>query len=1073
MNTTQQYESDFEKNLIDRLRTGEINLMTPNPNMDFTQVQRSKLWEYRPDIKTTSQLEQNFKEILERNNQEKLDGPLSPNEFRQVMDTINNLKTPYEAGKFLYGFNGVSQIEVDLDNGKHVYLKVFDQSQVGAGDTVYQVVNQISRPAVIPGNQNRRFDVTLLINGLPIYQIELKSAHADVDEALNQMEQYTNEQQYTGIFSTVQVLMAMTPYNTKYMAATAPGHFNKDFAFTWKDENNRNVGRWDYIADHMLTIPAAHLLATNYMILDGSHNDESIKVMRPYQVMATRTALEQIRSTDFNSFATNKDGYIWHTTGSGKTITSYKTASLAAREPNVDKVVFLVDRKSLTNQTLEVFQGYDPMGTHGLKDNYANIEDTANTRELSRKLKSREGGIIVTSSQKLARLVKQEKFKAPDRNILFIVDEAHRSTGTDTFGTIQKAFPNSAWIGYTGTPNFNAKQIGSRTVDVFGPLLHAYTIRDAIADDNVLGFKVDFNTTVPDDLRLKQLKAYYKELYPSWTDEQIQDKIDHLTGEDMDDAVKGSFYDNNPSHVEAVVKDIVDNWENRSADWQYNALLTTHVAGNKASIPMALMYYREFKRINEIRARHGLRILKVAISVSMDETNSSNMNTVNEGLKEAMADYNALFGTNFGADTFENYQKDLEDRLRKKSDDGQFLDLVIVVDRLLTGFDAPELNTLYVDRILKGAGLIQAYSRTNRIFDNQSKPFGNIVNYRWPEYQEELMNEALSIYSNKNMGALKPENIESGEPGGGVIAPSYTRQIEQTEKIVSRIRTLTDDLKKVPDDPEKQDKLLYALRQYNAQLAKLKQYPVEYNENGERTGGYDYEHPEDLLQDLGISEEENERITTTLSNELRGRIADRDHIPVSMVELRVEHLKDVFIDYDYLSELLQNLMNQVHDDLMDEAASTCNAIFEYSGTFNDPDYASQVKDAATAIFERKYPTADSGLTYPYQISSAKELTDQVIRSAQVALVDSQMEDFRRKWGLLKVADNGTLRLLISRHTFGEDDLDRTLLSGIQKEGSQHYKAEAEDESIRKLSSLKYMLGLKNALKDMADEQAAK
>lgn len=238
------YENEFEEELIEKLQTGEINLRTPAMDIDFNQVCRSKLWDYRPDIKTTAQLEQNFKEILEKNNQEILDAPLSQSEFRQVMDQINELSTPYKAGKFLYGLNGVSQVEVDLDDGRHVFLTVFDQSQIGAGNTVYQIVNQIERPAVIPGNKDRRFDVTMLINGLPIIQIELKNDRKDVDEALNQIEQYVRERQFTGIFSTTQIFMGMTPGSTKYMAATTADDFNKDFAFTWKDEKNRNVYSW-------------------------------------------------------------------------------------------------------------------------------------------------------------------------------------------------------------------------------------------------------------------------------------------------------------------------------------------------------------------------------------------------------------------------------------------------------------------------------------------------------------------------------------------------------------------------------------------------------------------------------------------------------------------------------------------------------------------------------------------------------------------------------------------------------------------------------------------------------------
>ncbi len=1063
-------EDKFEHELIEKLTTGEITPIESDTDVDFQRVFRSKLWEYLPNIKTTAQLEQNFKEILERNNQDVLDQPLSNQEFDQVMAQIDALSTPYKAGKFLYGYNGVSQVEVTMDDGRHVFLTVFDQAQVGAGNTVYQVVNQIERPSVVPGYPDRRFDVTLLINGLPIYQIELKSEEHDIDEALRQMEQYIRENQFSGIFSTVQILMGMTPYNTKYMARTTPDAFNKDFAFNWKNEENKNMRGWEYIADHFLTIPAAHQLATNYMILDGSKNKEAIKVMRPYQVYATRLALERVKHTDFD-FGLNKDGYIWHTTGSGKTITSYKTASLASKLPNVDKVVFLVDRKSLTRQTLESYRGYDPEGsTSDDIIQYSSIEDTANTTQLSRKLKSKKNEIIITSTQKLQRLIKRENFKAPDKNILFIVDEAHRSTGTDRFDQIQKAFPGSAWLGYSGTPIFDEKMKGRRTVDVFGPLIHAYTIRDAIADKNVLGFKVDFNTTVPDERRKEQLENYYRSVNPDWSDEQIQNKIKTLTVEDMDDSLRGSFYDNNPMHVKAVVKDIVLNWENRSNDWKYNALLTTHVGGGKASIPMAMMYYREFKEQNKKRIQAGLRPIKVAVSVSSDETNGKQMNNTNAGLKEVMDDYNEMFGTSYGIDTVDEYNMDLEDRLRKQSGDDNFLDLVIVVDRLLTGFDAPELNTLYVDRTLKGANLIQAYSRTNRIHNMTDKPFGNVVNYRWPEYNEKLMNEALAIYSNRENANLTPEEMKERNRIDDITALPFKDQVDKTKKILDRIRELTRDLEGIPDSAQQQDQLLSEFRQYNAQIAKLKQYPPKVDRE-QIVEGFDYKQPEKIYDFLEITDIDHHTITTTLTNELKEKIARRRNISPQLIDLRVEHLKDVLVDYDFLTKLLEDLMNQVHDHKMAEAAETKKKINEFSNSLEDRSYAKQVNNAAEAIFTRQYPTPDSGLTYPYQLTSTQELMKNVAQ-AQIAYIDYQMLGFRQKWGLMKIVDNGTLRKLISGHEFGKKDMNKSLIGDIVSRATDVYKLESNDEEIRSLTKFKYRNKLREAIEEEADKQAS-
>ncbi|MCT4491248.1 type I restriction endonuclease subunit R, partial [Levilactobacillus parabrevis] len=339
-----QAELEFEDRLIDYL----------------TSIGGSKQWQYMPNIKTTAELWQNFKLILERNNQEKLDQPLSDNEFAQVKKQIDDLKTPYQAGKFLYGLNGVSQVEIDTDAGEHVFLTVFDQAYVGAGGTVYQVVNQIERPAKLANCRDRRFDTTLLINGLPIIQIEEKTAARNVKEALNQMQQYIHEGQFSDIYSTVQILVGMTPDDTRYMANTTEDKFNLDFAFHWqREDNNQPVMAWRDFLNRMLSIPMAHQMATSYMILDGTKHRQMLKVMRPYQVYATRRVIEKIKQSSFE-LDSQKLGYIWHTTGSGKTISSFKTAWLASRLPNVDKVVFLVDRIALTQQTADNYSAYDP-----------------------------------------------------------------------------------------------------------------------------------------------------------------------------------------------------------------------------------------------------------------------------------------------------------------------------------------------------------------------------------------------------------------------------------------------------------------------------------------------------------------------------------------------------------------------------------------------------------------------------------------------------------------------------------------------------------------------------------------
>ncbi|CAB1253120.1 Type I restriction enzyme R Protein [Clostridiaceae bacterium BL-3] len=1065
-------EEQFETELIQYITSGTITkpehleviggFKVSEKSADYCV--KTKLWKYEPKIKTTDQLWDNFKEILERHNQNTLDHPLSTVEFNQVKKIISDIQTPYEAGQFLYGLNGVSQIEIDLDDGRHVFLTVFDQKQIGAGDTVYQVVNQIERPAVIAGKQNRRFDTTLLINGLPIIQIEEKRDTHDVNEALNQIHQYSKENQYRDIFSTLQILVAITPNNVKYMANTTPDKFNKDFAFNWQRKSDNTIVRnWKEFADSMLSIPMAHQMATNYMILDGTKNKQMLKVMRPYQVYATQNVIEKLKKVDFE-LGTNKVGYVWHTTGSGKTITSFKTAWLASRMPKVDKVVFVVDRIALTKQTNENYRAYDPDAG---EDMIGSVQDTNNTTDLSRKLKSKDNSIIVTSVQKLDTLVKRKSFKAPDKNIVFIVDEAHRSTGGESFAKIQKAFRKSAWVGYTGTPMFDETTSGLRTEDIFGPLLHAYTIREAIADRNVLGFKVDFETTIDEEqMKTKYLPNFYRERYPKWTEQKIKDKINNLSQEDMDDAVEPSFYDENPDHIKLVVEDIFKNWRNRSNEGKYNALFTTHVGGGKASTPMAMMYFSEFQQVNDENRKNGGQTLKVAVTFSQNSSNNDSMLATNQGLYDAIKAYNKEFGTSFGMDDVAGYTQDVTSRLNKTATDKNFLDIVIVVDQLLTGFDAPELNTLYVDRTLKGAGLIQAYSRTNRIADMQEKPWGRIVNYRWPAQNEKLMNEALAIYANKDSAILSENEQRKSNQRDGIIAKPFEDEFNEVKEVAQKLGTLTNKFQQLPPSEKQKEYMFDLLRDYNAGMAKLKQYtPEEVDGN---TVGFNYDNPDELVEKLGMTSAQETMLTTVLTNELKQYMSKKKKIPFYQIELKMTHVKDVKIDYDYLTELVEQLLNQVHEGKSQEAQATKEKIDQFATGLEDRNYAAKVMNAAIAIIKGHFPIEGYNLKYPVKLRDS----EQIIQAANNVSLDRMFLDFRVKWGITDIITSAQMRELFSHHRYGMQDLDDAgQIRDIIAKASVDYKMLAHDEKIQSLSKIKYRNGLRKAIYELADEHA--
>ncbi|MBS9335575.1 type I restriction endonuclease subunit R [Fructobacillus sp. M1-10] len=1015
------------------------------------QMGGTKQWQYVPEIKTTEQLWENFKKILEQNNQ-KLSRPLSEQEFKQVKQTIIRNKTPYQAGQFLYGSNGVSQVEVDLDNDEgHVFLDVFDSSQIGAGNTVYQIVNQIQRPAVKAGRENRRFDTTLLINGLPIIQIEEKINSKPASEALNQMEKYTEEGQYSDIFSMVQILIAMTESDIQYMAAATADKFNKDFAFRWqREDDNSRVNDWKEFTNAFLSIPMAHQMATNYMVLDGTKGREMLKVMRSYQVYATKRVLEKVERHHFG-IDDPKLGYVWHTTGSGKTISSFKAAWLASRKPNVDKVIFMVDRIALTDQTTSQYTAFDPDSTSESRTSV--VSDTANVKDLRKKLLSKDvKGIIVTSNQKMNILAERyaderDKF---DKNILFVVDEAHRSTGGEGFEKARKFFKNAAWVGYTGTPMFEKNP---STKDIFGDVLHSYTIRQAIADHNVLGFNVEFRTTLPEKtVKEEYLPKYYSAKYPDWDQSKIQEKIDTMTAADIDEAVEPDIYDNNDQHVQEVVSEILEHWQNRSADYRYNALFTTHASGTKPSVPLAMKYYREFKKQNTEDNPKLKRKLNIAITFSLNTTNNDNMNENNRDLREAMDDYSKMFGGRFGEDNVDEYTADVASHLNRSSGDGKVLDLVIVIDRMLTGFDAPKMNTLYVDRTLKGANLIQAYSRTNRIENNTTKPYGLVINYRWPELSKQVMNEALALYSNKDSANIdNTVGTESGDDtGSDVLAHSFEEVLSETSEIVEELRELTSEFRDIPNGLNDQKDMLTKLRQYNRHVNQLKQYTE-----------YDYDQPEALLADLGMTEEQERTLTGSLKTQVTKEVAEKtgEDYDVLDLDLQMTHISDVKVDYDYLKELLADLANQIHDGEHEKAQKTYEDIKKQTKQLEDQKYAKRIERTAFGLHSGEMQAGE----YPVQADDV----DSLLQDSENVSKRAQIRQFINQWGLdAKVAE---IQKVLDEHQKGKDDLNTMgQLDDLRQNGQANYAELATDPEVKSLKKIKYRNAFSTAFTKFAD-----
>lgn len=1041
-------EIEFENKLINHLE----------------MIGGKKQWQYKPEIKTEEKLWENFRTILERNNSEVLKGsPLTDSEFDQVKRVITDLKSPYGAGCWLYGMNGVTQVEVERDpkedktpqtGDNHIYLTVFDQDQIGSGNTTYQIVNQVKRDHVKAGHLDRRFDTTLLINGLPIIHIEEKAFLHEANEALNQIHQYVDEGLFGGIYATTQIFVGITPYEAKYMANADSGSFSTDFAFRWQREaDSKPVWDWREFCDLVLSIPMAHQMSTNFMILDGSIDHKKLIVMRPYQVYATRRVLEKLSRHIFGNGGNQNIGYIWHTTGSGKTISSFKTAWLASRLPNVDKVVFVVDRVALTRQTYANYSAYDP--DTDSNNNGGIVTDTQNTGVLASKLKSRKGGnsIIVTSIQKLAQLSKRDSFTAPDQNIVFIVDEAHRSTNGDMFGRIKDKFPKSAWVGYTGTPAFD----NDLTYKAFGDLLHAYTIREAISDHNVLGFKVDFENTLSSNvINEKLLPELLKGKYPKWNDDEIARYIAKIPPEEVDDLIDSGVYDDNPEHVKAVVDNIVSLWRNRSKDGKYSAILTTHVGGGRASAPMALMYFDEFQRANQELTEEDKRPLNIAVTFSWASDNSDGQLMKNKGLRRAMEVYNAVFQTSFTDETVEEYFEDVTERI-KGSAQGEKLDIVIVIDQLLTGFDAPMVNTLYVDRILSGAGLIQAYSRTNRIESNQDKPFGKIVNFRYPQTSKNLMDKALRVYANRDSAAIQYHLGKEGDLGN-VVEPPFSDAVHKTKDVIFQLSELSDNFSEIPGSEAAKQQMIHVMREFNMDLSKLKQYDE-----------FDYDNPEQLFDVLGVTQREVNWLQGPAYNELQRWTAihreDGEGL-ISGLDFAVEHINEVKINYDYLNELLAKVFNDAHEgkETLDKSYET---FIHETDKLEDRHYAEQLKRAASA--------AKDGDLIPVSYPVEPKDIDNIVHKHVAQTRREKILEFRQKWGLVDVISAAEIiNSIIDRHTLDRDDTnDGEDLAVLLRAATinRFYQHDATDPEIRQLPKIRYRRYLREAIRKLADEIA--
>ena len=729
-------------------------------------------WTYEPSIKTHEDLWNNFRKILETNNKSVLaDYPLTDSEFRQIQNAMT-FSSFYEAGKFLVGENGIAKILLQREDSSlgKVSLVVFKREDVAGGSSVYQVINQFVAPKTMGLDQNARFDVTLLINGLPLIQIELKKRSVSHMDAYNQIKNYIATDKYRGLFSCLQCFVISNGSTTRYIAANTDTKLNKKFLTRWNDRDNNSVDDLFGFARDVLSIPQAHQLISHYSVLDNE--GENIIILRPYQIHAIK-ALKEAASK-------HESGYVWHTTGSGKTLTSYKASRNLYQIPRIEKTIFIVDRVDLDQQTTSSFLAYAANDT-------VDIESTDNVKNLKSHLLSDDRSVVVTTVQKLNYMINnRDKWltdsqvnKLRKLEIAFVIDECHRAISPSQQNILKKFFINSLWYGFTGTPIFaeNKKaavgDLPQTTEEQFGKRLHEYTVKEAIGDGAVLGFQVE------------NMDMIGESVYDIVANVKPDMDVYKYEREDLEPYIPDKVYENDEYKL-AVIDKIINGMARRFAldrgrGKTYGAILTT------SSIKDAKDYYRLFRQVIDARSKVKVsdRIKsmvadfpKIAMTYSIVENDERTIEN-NEAMKEALAYYNDEYGTSFSLETIGSYNRNLNERLARKKDKyksrAEQVDIVIVVDRLLTGFDSPSMSLLLIDRApMTPQGLIQAFSRTNRLYDDR-KAYGQIITFRTPKAFEEAIENAFKLYSNGG------ENY--------VIAPTYQESKEKFDQTVKELLT--------------------------------------------------------------------------------------------------------------------------------------------------------------------------------------------------------------------------------------------------------------------------------------------
>ena len=984
---------------------------------------------------TEEELIRNWAEIIYRNNNtiDRLNNaPLTSTEIEQLLTQIAELRTPVA----LCGWINGQTTSIKRDNpddpyhlGKEVSLKLFDPKEIAAGQSRYQIARQPRFRRATPLAQDRRGDVMLLINGMPLIHIELKKSGIPISQAYHQIEKYSREHLFTGIYGLIQIFVAMTPTETVYFANPGiDGQFNTDFFFHWADFNNTPRNDWDYIATYLLSIPMAHQLIGYYTIADKS--DGILKVLRSYQYEAVRAIYDKVVThRDWTTEDGQLGGYIWHTTGSGKTMSSFKAAQLIAATNQADKVVFVIDRIELGTQSAREYRDFS-----GCESDIKETEDTATLISLL-KASNTTDQLIVTSIQKLALIASSEtnrqtlQMQMP-RRLVFIVDECHRSTFGDSFAEIKATFPRAMFFGFTGTPiQAENQRRGNTTTDIFGNELHRYSIADGIRDKNVLGFD-PYQVLTYRDKDLRRVVALEKAGVTSekelWQSEERRSVYDAWMARPMAGALQpdGSYLsgieDELPNaqyereeHCQAVVTDILEDLQIRSRGGKFHALFAT------SSIPQAIRYYRIFKeRAPELK-------VTALFDPSLPNDNPDQVLYKEDGLVEILQDYNERYGQRFDLAGHAKFKKDLSLRLAHKKPyinlqpEGR-IDLLIVVSQMLTGFDSKWVNTLYLDKVLQYADLIQAFSRTNRLFGLE-KPFGVIKYYQRPHTMRRNIEEAVRLYS--------------GDQPLDLFVDKLGQNIEGMNQVFAEISSLftnerIENFSRLPQENDRKARFAQLFRRYNHYLEAARLQGFRWDKATYIVDGHSYTLHHDEHSYNTLAQRYKELFTSSDDDSHHEEDLPYEVDPY-LVEIKTEQ-----IDTDYMNQNFERYVKALHQEGISKQELD-RLLNELSTSFAS---LPQAEQRFAEVLLHEIQTNDIVLEPD---KSCRDYITDYMRRSQEAAVNELIESL----GI----DRGILQQIIDRHPT-EKDLDQfgqfdRLKESVDRDRAKAYFQQTTGEAL--------------------------